>query len=107
MNFGNCMSITSPKITLLQGGNYTLSFDMKMANCYGARLVINGTPHSTIASQQIGTTQRILLPKYSGEKTFRFDSMLSVAAQNNPNSTFAILSSKRGVSAQRGLSAER
>lgn len=75
---GNCMSITSPKITLLQG-NYTLSFDMKMANCYGARLVINGTPHSTIASTTDWTTQRILLPKYSGEKTFRFDSMVSVA----------------------------
>lgn len=76
---GNCMSITSPKITLLQG-NYTLSFDMKMVNCYGARLVINGTPHSTIASTTDWTTHRILLPKYSGEKTFRFDSFLSTAA---------------------------
>lgn len=81
---GNCMSITSPKITLLQG-NYTLSFDMKMVNCYGARLVVNGISHTTIASTTDWATHRILLPKYSGEKTFRFDSMLSVAAGTTSN----------------------
>lgn len=75
---GNCMYITSPKINLLQG-NYTLSFDMKMVNCYGARLYIDGTSH-TIASTTDWTTHRLLLPKYSGEKTFRFDSFLSVAS---------------------------
>ena len=78
-NGGNAMYITSPTINLLEG-NYTLSFDMKMVNCYGARLVINGTPHSTIASTTDWATHRILLPKYSGEKTFRFDSFLSTAA---------------------------
>jgi hypothetical protein len=75
----NAMYITSPTINLL-GGNYTLSFEMKMVNCYGVRLVINGTPHSTIASTTDWTTHRILLPKYSGEKTFSFESFLSVAA---------------------------
>lgn len=83
-NGGNAMYITSPTINLL-GGNYTLSFDMKMVNCYGARLVINGTPHSTIASTTDWTTHRILLPKYSGEKTFRFDSFLSTAAGTTSN----------------------
>lgn len=77
-NGGNAMYITSPTINLLEG-NYTLSFDMKMVNCYGARLVINEIPHTTIASTTDWATHRILLPKYSGEKTFRFDSMLSVA----------------------------
>jgi hypothetical protein len=78
-NGGNAMYIASPTINLLEG-NYALSFEMKMVNCYGARLVINGTPHSTIASTTDWATHRILLPKYSGEKTFRFDSFLSVAS---------------------------
>jgi hypothetical protein len=53
---------------------------MKMVNCYGARLVVNGISHTTIASTTDWTTHRILLPKYSGEKTFSFESFLSVAA---------------------------
>lgn len=81
---GNCMSITSPKITLLQG-NYTLSFDMKMVNCYGARLVVNEISHTTIASTTDWTTHRILLARYNGDFHFRFDSMLSVAAGTTSN----------------------